>query len=83
MRTSIPYQRRKCERLLAGDDLSRRELGEALAGIPGLAEWILERASSERFTPASVDAVLLRLGTAWVRRTVECYFAQALAAARG
>ena len=82
MTTSIPFQRRKCDRLLEDEELSRRELGAGLAGIEGLEEWILERATSDGFIPTSVDEVLRRFGTAWVRGMAGRYFAHALVASR-
>jgi hypothetical protein len=74
MITSNPFQRRKCDRLLAADDLSRREICAALAKVAGLESWILESATTDLFVPTSIDAVLVRAGTTAVRGFVSRFF---------
>jgi uncharacterized protein len=73
---TTPYQRRKLERLLAAEDLSRAELARALAGVPGLEDWLLGAAAGPDFLPSELEAVLSHHGTRRVATLIERFLGE-------
>jgi len=68
------FQRRKLDRLLSADDLSRHEVVTALRRVNGLRAWIREDAAEADPRLHSLGDIVGSMGMSWTRQSVLRFF---------